>query len=157
MNGHVIDINEPITHNPEFANQSLVEDANELIRLIGSHGRRFFWSTEHQRFASMDLDARGRVWFVDDCTGTRIFTHLTRGRWRGFSHGGTMRSLVDDMRDYIMLCQPVPRWRIATKQMGDPTKDVWGYGLEAAEALRMEAFKLPIIECAPTPQGERDV
>jgi hypothetical protein len=58
------------------------------------------------------------------------------------------------MRDYIMLCKPVPRWKIATKQMGDTTKDIWGYGLEAAETLRAEAFKLPIIECERVYQGE---
>lgn len=132
-----------------------VEHANELIRMIGSHGRRFFWSSKHQRFARLELDARGRVWFVDDHTGTRVFTHRTNGRWSGFTHGGTLRSLVDDMRDYIMLCRPIPHWRIAPEQMGDPTKDIWGYGLEAAEALRTEAFNLPIIEREPT-QGERN-
>lgn len=131
-----------------------VEHANELIRLIGSYGRRFFWSAEHQRFAHIELDARGRVWFIDDHTGMRVFTHCANGRWKGFTHGGTLRSLVDDMRDYITFCTPVPRWKIAIKQMGDPTQDVWGYGLEAAEALRAEAFKLPIIEREPVQQGE---
>ncbi|WP_198387826.1 hypothetical protein [Burkholderia ubonensis] len=102
----------------------------------------------------MEIDARGRVWFVDDYTQKRIYTHDTRGRWRGFTHGGTLRALVEDMRDYIMNGTPVPRWKIAIRQLGNPERDVWGYGFEAAEAVRKAAFALPIMARDPNEPRE---
>lgn len=124
-----------------------VAHANDLIKAIGSHGRRFFWNECDQRFARLELDERGKVWFIDDYRGARVFTHQTNftNHWKGFSHGGTLRSLVESMRDYIVHGTPIPRWRIATEQLyGD--HDVWGYGAEASTAVRLAAFALPIME-----------
>src|SRR3546814_18480004 len=71
--------------------------ANELIGLISSCGRRFFYNKTHDRIARLELCKRGRVYFVDDYTGKRIYTHRTgiTSRWHGFSHGGPLRSLVE--------------------------------------------------------------
>ncbi|MBY6032150.1 hypothetical protein KUV59_03145 [Marinobacter daepoensis] len=78
-----------------------LENVNRFIREIGSRGRRFFYNKEHDRYAHMEMDARGRVWFVDDYTGKRIYTHLRNRHWRGFSHGGTLRALVELLCDHI--------------------------------------------------------
>lgn len=122
-----------------------VEHANALILTISSHGRRFFFNKQHDRVACFKLDERGRVWFVDDWSDKPIYVH-SKGRWSGFSHGGMLRSLVEDMRDYIVKGEPVARWKIAIKQLGDPTQNVWGYDEAAAIATREQAFALPIME-----------
>ncbi|WP_244142213.1 hypothetical protein [Pseudomonas gozinkensis] len=69
------------------------EQVNKVILIIASHGRRFFYDDVTGRYASMEVDHRGKVWIVDEYTGKRIFTHETvwGGRWHGFNHGGTLK------------------------------------------------------------------
>ena len=126
--------------------------ANALIRVISAHGRRFFWNEEAQRVASLELDPRGRVWFIDDYTGKRIYTQKTTftNKWRGFSHGGTLRDLVEAMADYIRTSQQINRHCIAPTRSMDGGSDMWGYGPEACQAVRAEAFTLPILTPATT-------
>lgn len=80
---------------------------HQVIRIIADQGRRFFYSQAVNRYASMEIDPRGKVWLIDNYSGKRIFTHNTvwGGKWRGFSHGGTLKDLVKDFRDYIR-CTP---------------------------------------------------
>lgn len=121
-----------------------LDHANELVRVIAAHGRRFFYSAQRERCARVELDPRGRVWWVDDYTGKRIYTHQTPfgNKWRGFSHGGTLRSLAEAIRDYIVHGAPIPPWRIAPQQSYG---DLWGYGEQGAKDVRAAAFALPII------------
>ncbi|GJH00234.1 hypothetical protein [Paraburkholderia terrae] len=121
--------------------------ANQLIRAIASHGRRFFYNARADRYARIELDVAGRVWFIDDYRESRIYTHR-RGSWNrmGFSHGGTLHSLVDDMREYIVHGTRIPRWKIAIRQLGNRSENIWGYSPEAAEAVRAAAYALPIME-----------
>jgi len=80
---------------------------NEFIRVIGSCGRRFLSENSDKStlvddpvFSTMELDARGRVWYCDHYTNARVYTHY-QGRWRGFTGGGTLRRLVEAFRNYI--------------------------------------------------------
>lgn len=128
------------------AKQARCEHANELIKIIAKHGRRFFYDKEHDRVAHFEVDDRGRVWFVDDYTNERIYTHGTgfMNRWAGFTHGGTLRDLVEKIRDYITDEKTVDRhWLGPSYAFSDG--DVWGYGAEAVAAVRAEAIVLPII------------
>jgi hypothetical protein len=134
--------------------------ANQLIRIISSHGRRFFFNETHDRIAELVLCSRGRVWFLDDYTGKLIYTHKTTltNKWRGFSHGGTLRNLVEMMRDYIVNGWPIREWYLGQER--DFTDgNVWGYSQEAIEAVRTDAARLPIIISAVNAgqhtQGER--
>lgn len=114
--------------------------ANELVRVISKHGRRFFYSAKSDTTARLELDARGRVWWIDDYRGARIYVAYP-GRWRGFSHGGTMRALVEALRDYIQRGEPLhPEYIAPAMSYGD----MWGYGAEAAAAVRAEAHQLPM-------------
>lgn len=128
-----------------------VEHANALIQVIAAHGRCFFYCKSKGTTAHIELDARGRVWFVDDYSRKRIYTHY-RYHWSGFSHGGTLRGLVEDMRDYITRGKHIPRWKIAIPR--DDGSNIWGYSPEAAEAVRAAAFALPIM--ARDPNEPRD-
>lgn len=144
--------------------QERLQHANDLIKVIASHGRRFFFHGgvnvydpnmrttvffPASRYARLEL-RNGRVWFIDDYTEKAIFTHKTgfSSNWRGFSHGGTLRSLVESMREYIVHGAKIPRWRIATEQLyGDG--DIWGYGKVASESVRAASFALAIMESSP--------
>lgn len=122
--------------------------ANTLIQAVSAHGRRFFFHAPSGRVASLEMDGVGRVWFVDDYTGKRVYTHKTHipSRWLGFSHGGTLRSLVEALRDYIVAGQQLDAWRIATPRLNENDGDIWGYGPEASAALREQVLSLPIFK-----------
>ena len=123
--------------------QERADKVNELVRVIGDCGRHFF--KHRDRYARIEIDHRGRVWWIDDYTGKRIYTHYELGSWKGFSHGGTLRDLVRDFRDYITKAKqlransfgPWPEWLCHG--------DLWGYGTdmnrvrEAANSLGLVA------------------
>lgn len=100
-------------------------EANEFIAVIAAHGRRFF----HHKgvVAYFELDDRGKIWFHNEWTGKRIYTHQ-KGGWNGFHHGGTLLDLCKALRDYIMgrgefparAAGPWPEWVCQG--------DLWGYG-----------------------------
>ncbi len=126
--------------------QQRLEHANELIQVIAQHGRRFFYNVTRNATARFELDHRGRVWFIDDYSGTRIYTHRSgfQSNWRGFSHGGTLRDLVERMRDYIVTGQPLsPHWLGPERSFSNG--NIWGYEPDAMEAVRREGAALPII------------
>ena len=123
--------------------------ANALIKAVSDHGRRFFWSEKDQRVAKLELDERGKVWWIDDYRGSRVCTNTIGGHehgWRGFSHGGTLKQLVQMMRDYVSRGLQIPAWHIAPGRLSDENGDIWGYGPEAAKAVREACAKLPIMK-----------
>lgn len=121
--------------------------ANELIKIIAAHGRRFFYSREHDRIAHLYLNKQGRVMFCDAKTAVNIYTHQTSwaGRWRGFSHGGTLHGLVEMMRDYIVKGTPITAYQLGCQRSYD-NSNIWGYVPDEMQAVRDEAAGLPIIE-----------
>lgn len=125
--------------------------ANGVIAIIATHGRRFFSENGDRmpristpRLSRFDF-IDGRLWFTDKYTGKRIFVHyeptVRCGRWRGFSQGGTLQSLVKLLRDYILngdegfvgALGPWPEWMCGG--------DLWGYG-EDMEKVRGEVQRL---------------
>jgi len=126
--------------------------ANALIEVISRHGRRFFHNRESGSIARLELDARGRVWLIDDYRGARVYVAY-QGRWRGFSHGGTLRSLVEALRDYVLHGTLLHPERIAPGRIDPSNGDIWGYGFEAAAAVRAEAHALPLFQ---RPTGHKE-
>lgn len=127
--------------------QDRLNHANQLVQVIAKHGRRFFYSAEKNRTAEFKLDERGRVWFVDDYTGKTIFTHQCglHSRWRGFTHGGTLRALVEAIRDYIMHGEKLSIGWLGPER-SFTNGNIWGYEPDQMAACRAEALMLPIIE-----------
>lgn len=114
--------------------------ANALIKVISDHGRRFFWNHKTNRVACIEMDARGRLWWIDDYKATRVSMEKIGGhehRWYGFSHGGTLKDLVRNMRDYIKTGERISLYHIA--------QDCWGYSPEGKFKTREAAKELPII------------
>ncbi len=128
------------------AKQQRAEQVNQAIRIIADHGRRFFFSASHQRYASMEVDERGRVWFVDDYSGKRIYTHRTPwgGRWRGFTHGGTLRGLVEEFREYIRTGKQLHPGYLGPERERITDGNIWGYAPEDMQKVRALAGALPV-------------
>jgi hypothetical protein len=65
-----------------------------------------------------EQDHRGRIWFVDSYTDKRIFMYHPHCKWRGFTEGSTLRSLIQRLSSYIQygwqldprIFGPWPEW-----------------------------------------------
>lgn len=115
---------------------------NDLLAAISRHGRRFFYDPDRDRIARFEIDLAGRLWFRDDYTDRRIYIAY-RGKWRWFSHGGTMRALVESLAAYIRQGKPVPAGHLGPWPEWYCEGDLWGYGRPAMAALRAEIAGLP--------------
>jgi hypothetical protein len=75
---------------------------NQLILEISKMSRGFFYSKSKNKTAEMILE-KGRVFFVDDYSGKKIYAYNTvYNTHRGFSHGGTIWGLINDFREFIV-------------------------------------------------------
>lgn len=112
--------------------------ANEFIEAIGRSGRRFFFhKTEFdRRFAFIEMDERGRLWWNDEYSKKRIYMHTSdSARWRGFSHGGTLKSLAKVLRDFVMRgeCLSADYFIDDGFEKAGVFKHPWGYGADLAK------------------------
>ncbi len=129
---------------PSDTQQQRLENVNQFIVEIGQRGRRFFYNEKFDRYARLELDSRGRVWFVDDYTGERIYTHLRNRHWGGFSHGGTLQALIEFFSDHVKKGTELnPRYFDITPLScsGHP----WGYPHEDYPELKAVGIRLGII------------
>jgi hypothetical protein len=117
------------------------QQANELLDTIAHSGRRFFYHLT--RVSRFEVDGYGRVWWLDKYRNERQFTHYS-GRWRNFSQGGTLREVVERLRDYIMHGTPVPANRFGPWPDSYCNGDLWGYG-DDMEKVRSKARELGIV------------
>lgn len=113
-----------------------IKDANYLILQISMFGRRFFYNAKHNRVARFEVTLDGKLWLRDDYTDRRVYVAY-KGRWRYFSHGGTMRRLVEDLAHWIRTGEPIcyeahfgpwPHYLCEG--------DLWGYGHEVMVTFR---------------------
>lgn len=118
----------PVGRHGVATKKGRAEQASRFLTAIAGCGRKFF--AHNGRVSRFEVDDRGRVWFVDSYREHRIYTHY-EGRWRGFSEGGTLRSLVCVLRDFIRTGEqqrlhlgPWPDWIC--------NGDLWGYGADMA-------------------------
>lgn len=129
--------------------------ANAFIQAISVYGRHFFryidQASNSSRVSRFELDTHGRIWFVDGYRGARIYTHHP-GRWRGFTNGGTLRTVVEKLCDYIrtgeqphLALGPWPEW------YGDG--DPWGYGQDMIQvrAAARDLGLAPPLDCTTPP------
>ena len=137
----------PVKTPQRLAREERVKHANDLIRVISDHGRRFFFNQTSNRVARIEMDNNGKLFWIDDYRGTRVYMDKVGGyetAWRGFSHGGTLKDLARKMRHYIRTGEQIHVAYICMSNMAEDS-DVWGYGKEASKATRHAAAALPII------------
>lgn len=117
-----------------------MKKANELLETIAAHGRKFFNYPERHGVSRFDVDGRGRVWFVDGWTGKRIYLHYKY--WgKGFSEGGTLKSLVGALMQFIRDGELVSRSHFGPWPEWVCNGDLWGYG-DDMQAVRERAEHL---------------
>ncbi len=122
-----------------------IEHANQLIKAISSYGRRFFYNGVHERIAFFRLDDRGAIRFVDDYTARPIYVAYP-GRWHGFSHGGTLKSIVQAIAQYIRTGEPMSAKYFGPFPDDYCHGDPWGYKKEEMEKLRIDIKFNPAIK-----------
>lgn len=124
-----------------FARQVRCFYANQLLQVIASHGRRFFYSPAHDRVARLVYD--DSVYLIDAKSGVRVVLR-NNGDWAGFSHGGGMRDLVRMMRDYVMKGTRIGMHFIGLERTFGKG-NIWGYADDQMQACREAACLLPIV------------
>lgn len=123
--------------------QLRVDNVNLFIKEVADCGRRFFFNEINSRYASVYLDGRGIVWFTDDYTQERVYTHYS-GRWRGFSHGGTLKGLVEFFRNHIKKGSLLRESYFDTSDMWCSGHS-WGYPHQDYPKLKEAAIRLGLM------------
>ena len=72
--------------------------ANEFIKIIATHGRKFF--NYKGSISWLLLDSQGRIVFFDSFSKRYVYIY-GNGSWKGFTNGGTLRTLIIHLREYI--------------------------------------------------------
>jgi hypothetical protein len=116
--------------------------ANELLETIAVYGRRFFNYRGRHGISKFEVDDRGRIWFIDGCTGEKIYLHY-RYWGKGFSEGGTLRALVDALKVFIQIGHPVPQSHFGPWPEWVCGGDLWGYGSDMG-TIRQTAARLGV-------------
>jgi hypothetical protein len=118
-----------------------VRQANKVIAIIASCGRRFFYSPAYDRTARFGLDKHGQVWFVDCHTGMKLHPFGEKN-WPGFTHGQTLKDLVARLAHYITTGYQLEldRW---FRLENDGA--YWAYGDEAMSKVRAEVMETEVI------------
>ena len=92
------------TENKTIGQQRLdrIIAANKFLRVVANCGRCFFRNKGAGHYAYLALNGRSNiVWLFDDYTGARINV-IREGPWEGFSHGGTLKSLVRSIGSFVL-------------------------------------------------------
>ena len=124
--------------------QKRVKKANKLIEVIGSCGCNFFNAPSKYGLSKFEVDHRGRIWFVDGYSGKRIYLHYRYWK-RGFTQGGTIRDLVNALKEYIATGNPINAYHFGPWSQQLCNGDLWGYGQDMQQ-VRDCAFSLGIID-----------
>jgi hypothetical protein len=79
------------------------EAINKLIAMIGSKGRRFFHDQDTLSLSYFTFRGKKkRLWFVDKAGASLSPYESNLRNDHGFSEGGTLWSLIHDMREFIL-------------------------------------------------------
>jgi len=100
--------------------------ANAFIRVIANCGRKFF--AHSGEVSRLVVDSRGRVWFFDAYSKRDIYVAY-RYHWRGFTEGGTLRCLIERLRDFVRTGER-PRLALGPWPPEFCNGDLWGYGAD---------------------------
>lgn len=126
--------------------------ANMVIGQIADCGRKFFY--HRGNVSHFELDRRSRLWFVDGYEDYKICMVKGWGN-RGFSEGGTLKALVDDLVNYIRTGEKLSEGRFGPWPEWYCNGDLWGYG-EDMQKVRDMAMALGMID-EPLQKGKGNV
>lgn len=113
-----------------------VKQANKVIELIASKGRRFFYSEAHKRLSRFGLDKYGQIFYVDHYTGMKIYP-FAEGYWPGFTSGQTLKAFIARLAQYVKTGEPMEAHWFPIEY--DASQ--WAYGEEVMRALLAEVIE----------------
>lgn len=131
-----------------------VEHANTLIKIISDYDRRFFYNAQANRVAQFEI-IKGHIYFRDDYTNKLIHVHKNFYNIN-FSHGGTLRDLVENMANYIRTGEHLSIKHIGP-ELAFSNQNIWGYSQRSIDDVRMLALGIPIIGENPAQKSEPEV
>jgi hypothetical protein len=114
-----------------------LEHVNALIKIISDHGRRFFYNEQNNHVARMLIGPKGHLYFQDDYTGKAIYVAY-QGRWSGFSHGGTLKALVERLAEYVRTGSCLSIDWIGPERFDQ--SNIWGYSEDEIAKCRSAAL-----------------
>lgn len=117
---------------------------NALIKTISDYGRRFFYSEKNNVVAKLSIWRDGHIYFIDDYTLKAVYTAY-HGRWSGFSHGGTLRSLIEALANYVRTGNRLSIDWIGPERMCITDGNIWGYAPDEIAKCRAEALNNPAV------------
>jgi hypothetical protein len=77
-----------------------IQVVNRIIEEIANRGRGFFYSDTTKQTSYFEWTGK-KLWFIDKYTGKRVYPY-NHSAHKGFSEGGTLWGLVNDMRYFII-------------------------------------------------------
>jgi len=119
-----------------------LEIANQFIKIISDHGRRFFYDDKKNTVGYLKIK-NNKVYYVSEYSGKEIcFSQSIHHISRKFSHGSTLRALIIALRDYIHGKRKLPISHLGPWSENLCNGDLWGYGKNEMEIVREECKKL---------------
>lgn len=115
-------------------NERLIK-ANELIKIISEHGRRFFFYKGKIGFFSLN-EKTGKLFWNCEYSGKSIY--LSYKYWT-FTHGGTLHAFINALKKYIDGKSEFPINHLGPWPKFLCDGDLWGYGLEEMAMVREKA------------------
>ena len=130
----------------EFQRQLRLQRANALIITISSCGRRFFRQSIDGRVSKFEIAENGRLYYRDKYSDRSLpCSHTKSKSWqRHFSEGGTLKSLIEALANYIKTGQPINPFFFGPWSPSTCNGDLWGYGDDMVK-VREHAQRLGIV------------
>jgi hypothetical protein len=104
--------------------------ANEFVKIIAAHGRQFFHC---KGTIGWFYVKRGHVYWVCEYSGKHIYLSY---RYWTFHHGGTLRSLVSSLANFIRGNGSLPVNHLGPWPDHICEGDLWGYGKDEMQKVR---------------------
>ncbi|MGX5609508.1 hypothetical protein ACWKTZ_24360 [Bacillus cereus] len=113
-----------------------MNDVNELIKLISSLDRRFFYSQYTNQISYFSFDTE--LFYVDSYSGKKLYiTDEQNSPMEGFNGGGTLWDLVKSFRKFIVTGE---------KGFLGGFKETWAYSYESTMKARQKAKEIGFID-----------
>ncbi|EGO5453273.1 hypothetical protein [Listeria monocytogenes] len=119
-----------------------LQKANELIVLIATTGRRFFYYGEENRVSHFLFKNNGHIYFKDCYTRKEINTSHYRYFSPYFTDGGTMQALVQELADYIRNDEPTSGQR----GYGGVYGESWAYPESDMKKIQEKAIEIGFVK-----------